>query len=209
MPPPDRSDAARPLRATRRANLVVAIIVGAVLLLLTRNCFRSAPVTPEPAREQPPKTAGPPSAIRTAESRDRPEAAPGSTEPPAGTDPHRMRAMTFAIDASGVRLADAVTTAGRVKAPPLSQAPHRIEFEAYDESGRKIYAGAFDHPLHRGVEHADAQGKLAHSEQRGTSGAFQIRLPATLNAARLAVFEVRPEANGAASRTELAALALP
>jgi len=52
-----------------------------------------------------------------------------------------MRALTFEVDGDGVRLAKSIVAPGRVKAPPLSSAPHRLEFEVYDSSGNMVYAG--------------------------------------------------------------------
>lgn len=110
------------------------------------------------------------------------------------------------MDRSGVRLQQTVTAPGRVKAPPRSVATDRLEFEVYDASGATLYAGSLDHPLHRVHEFEDpASAKnLRRVAQEVPEEAFQVRLPASLAATRIAFFEVRGQ-----SRTPFATVTLP
>jgi hypothetical protein len=142
---------------------------------------------------------------------DPPRAAPpadnGGSTPPSAS---RMRALTFTIDAAGIRLEQALSTAGRVKALPQSIAPHRLEFEVYNQAGEKIHFGAIDHPLHRSLEYEDPArpGELRRTVQEVAQDSFLVRLPEPLPAGRIIFFEVRPVA-GAPLRTEVATLPLP
>jgi hypothetical protein len=102
----------------------------------------------------------------------------------------RMRALMLAVDAGGVRLERAVAVAGRVKAPPVSFAPNRLEFEVYDAGGRRIYEGSFDHPRHAHAENVDANGELSRAHAPSTGDTLMLRIPAELAAVRIQFFEV-------------------
>ena len=108
-------------------------------------------------------------------------------EPGAGP---RMRALMLAFDPSGVRLEQSVAVNGRVKAPPLSHAPDRLEFEVYDPDGRRIYEGSFDHPRHMHAERVGPGGELTRVEAPSMQDKLLLRMPAELAAARIQFFEV-------------------
>lgn len=185
-------------RAFKRYALIAAL-TALLLALLVRSCTdRAAGVAlPPTARNSPALLAAAP-------------AAPIAPRDAVASTAHRMRALTFAMDASGVRLEQTTDAPGRVKAPPLSIAPYRLEFEVYDRDGQKLYAGSFDHPLHRTYEYEDPDrpGSLRHAAHDVTSEMFQVRLPAELPAVRVAFFEVRPDTD-AAVRTALGTILLP
>ncbi|HVS53620.1 MAG TPA: hypothetical protein VHD62_14795 [Opitutaceae bacterium] len=201
---------AAPSAFSRRKRATLLAALAALLgIFFVRGCvLQSPPVSPPRAPLRVAGTAGvsPESSPLVA------VASPIATRDVAAptTEPYRMRALTFAIDATGVRLDRAVIAAGRVKAPPRSIAPYRIEFEVYDGAGEKRYAGSIDDPLHRIYEYEDpAQpGSLRHVAHETDSDLFQIRLPEPLGAAQIAFFEISPGASGP-NRASLGAIALP
>lgn len=193
MPPPN-SRSAFPRFA---AICSIALLTALTLMALVRGCTGHAPTVAATTGPGP----TPPAAV---------PAAPNAVPAAAAPEGYRMRALTFAMDASGVRLEQAAEAPGRVKAPPLSIAPYRLEFEVYGRDGEKLYAGSLDHPLHRIDEYEDPSrpGTLRHVAREVASDAFQIRLPATLPGVRVAFFEVRPAADSSV-RTALGSVPLP
>jgi hypothetical protein len=184
----------------KRAALLL-LVVALLATLIWRGCDR------------PPAQASPAEPVADARSALAPAAAIPSTTPTisaAASSAFRLRALTFTIDAAGIRLEQSLSTAGRVKAPPQSVAPHRLEFEVYNEAGEKIHWGAIDHPLHRMLEYEDPArpGELRRTVQEVAQDSFLLRLPEPLPAGRIIFFEVRPVA-GEPLRTEVAALPLP
>ena len=129
--------------------------------------------------------------------------------PAAPADPSlRMRSLVFRLDAQGVTLQEAASIAGRVKSLPRSAAEDRVEFVAFAEDGRELFAGAFDHPLHRRLEFESATqpGQLESVRSSVAANLFPLRLPAEPHAARVAFFEVRA---GRAGRQSLGEVLLP
>jgi hypothetical protein len=184
----------------RAAPLLLLLVAALLCLLAWRGCRHNA----EAPKSSAAATATPPSAPASAAVPSGQSAA--ATVP---TSAYRMRALTFSMDASGIRLEQALTTAGRVKAPAQSIASHRLEFEVYNQAGEKIYAGAMDHPLHRSLEYEDPArpGALRRTMQEVAQDSFLVRLPEPLPPGRIVFFEVRPGADGPL-RTEVAALPL-
>ena len=105
-----------------------------------------------------------------------------------------MQLFEVVFDASGVRLRGSSSAAGRVKAPPISVSPWRVEFVVTGRSGETVFAGSVDHPLHPRHEYSSDPntGQLRTVFGLETEGTLLVRVPAELPAARIAFFERRP-----------------
>jgi hypothetical protein len=119
-----------------------------------------------------------------------------------------MRAMIFAMDATGIHLRQSSIANGRVKAAPMSNSPRRLEFEVYGPDGAVSYAGAFDHPLWQGSEALDDKGELTSAERSVATGSAFVRIPAELPASRIEFFEV-DATSGNVSRQSLGSFGVP
>jgi hypothetical protein len=205
-------------RAARRRTTLLLIAATLAVFMAARGCVGmrgiGEPATAKPARVGVAQARNPAPAPAPA-----PAATPALTSAPSTSAPgaavataetYRLRALTFTMDAGGVRLDRSVVAPGRAKAPPRSIEPYRLEFEVYDARGEKRYAGSIDHPLHRRFEYEDpAQpGALRAMTEDVADEVFQIRLPDTFATAQIAFFEVQPAAGGF-TRTALGTVALP
>ncbi len=186
--------------------------VFALLLLLlfaVRNCSR---LVPERARVSPAVVSPVPKASVAETSNSGSGSSTGdSSADPARVPSFQMKLLDFAIDSGGIRFTRATAAAGRVKAPPLSISPWRIEFTVYGRGGEKLYSGSLDHPLHPRYEYADATppGQLHTVIGIESAADFQLRLPAELPAARIAFFERRPHLPSDAPPIPLGEISLP
>ena len=108
--------------------------------------------------------------------------------------PDRMHLFDVVFDAGGVHLRGSSSAVGRVKAPPVSISPWRVEFVVTGRSGETLFVGSVDHPLHPRHEYPldPATGQLRTVFGLETEGALLLRVPAELPATRLAFFERRP-----------------
>jgi hypothetical protein len=202
-------------RAAGRRTRLLLVAATLAVFMAARSCVGmreiGGPDTAKPARvgvaeaRNPAPASAATSTLTSAPSTSHSGAAGATTEAA-----YRLRALTFTMDATGVRLDRSVVAPGRVKAAPRSIEPYRLEFEVYDAGGEKRYAGSVDHPLHRSFEYEDpAQpGALRRTAQDVADEVFQIRLPDTFAAAQIAFFEVQPAAGGF-TRTALGTIALP
>lgn len=199
MPP------AAPRSLPRRLTLIAIVLVLAAWLLCVHRCSRPTSLARKAdARSMTDggTTAAPADVIMKPDS-------PASSIGPREEAGPSMHALTFTMDAQGIHLGEAVVVSGRVKAPPRSRSPRRIEFEVSDRDGKVVYSGAIEHPLHHRYEYEDSRspGSLKRIEQDVSQNTFQVRVPGDLDAAQIAFVDVRT-GDGREARTPVASITL-
>jgi len=104
-----------------------------------------------------------------------------------------MQIATLRMNRDGLHLEQSIITTGRVKAPPVSIASDRLEFEAWTADNSMVFTGSLDHPLHRRLEYEDPQvpGKLRRVYQEVEANTFDLRIPADLAVRRVVFYEIR------------------
>lgn len=200
-----------------RIPLLLFLLLFALLLAVglgVRSCGRAKAVS-ETAIERRAEAKASESDSRRDAGAPRPEGDPhalraGNQGDARGGEPHRLTALTFVMDRSGLKVAGTLTTPGRAKAPPTSVSPHQLEFSLQDARGAVVYQGALDHPLRRVEEYEDPArpGELKRLERELESEAFQLRYPAGLGA-RAVTFVERVTVDGQLRRTTLGTFSIP
>lgn len=212
MAPPSR----KPRSLTVGVLAASFAFVGAALLVAPRACSSTStpPTAGVPSGVTRPGLASDAAVTRASSSVDLPvqAEAPRPFVPvvaaarpeESSAELHRMQAFTVALDGQRLRLERAVVLPGRVKAPPLSYAAERVEFEAFDLLGNRVYQGSFDHPAHRHGERFAPNGEITRLPMKVDDASLTLRIPGDLAVARIDFFETH-----GANRTALGSVEPP
>lgn len=174
--------------ANRILTLSLSLLILGGLLFWSSVGFEEPPAEPSRlsvAAEG--KTVTPPPSV---------ELAGQSTElqPPAViVSNFRIRHLRFQFGASSMELIAVQSLPGRIKRPPHSMAPDRLEFEVRNAAAELLYEGSVEHPLvtHREIPPLGQEGWASVSVEHDQPEEVYLRLPEEYAGQDLAWYEIR------------------
>jgi hypothetical protein len=115
--------------------------------------------------------------------------------------PGRMVFLDFVITRDGLRWVGATGASGRAKPRVVQTGFGFVRFEVFDRGGRMTLAGSEPDPTRRRLEYPAAgdDGRIATKVISSAEGAFAVRLPGEVDAARIVFFREKEPRSPAAS----------